>query len=335
MPVGRPAISILLPVYNGALYLPEQIDSILAQTHRDFELLIHNDGSTDGSGEILRRAAAGDSRIMLSSETINSGQKFVLRELLSHARGDLIMFSDQDDVWLPDKTAKLVAALGDASLAFGTSQLIDAEGTAIGRTIFDHVGPPLSGRNQIDFLFRTTVSGHALLARREVIDPGLFMLDQPFDWLIGVVATFSAGVVHVPDAIVCHRQHADNQLNTFRIGTRRQRRHPTSRRQQRLLRLHDALALLRMAPTVAPEKRRAFAKLHQAILVALKSGASRSMFDGKLAQDFADALAALHIPPAEQLVALKAFAKICRGPLHPKTLRDAFVARLAILCVTF
>lgn len=321
-------LSILLPVYIGADFLRPQLDSILGQTHRDFELLAYDDGSTDDSLAILKVAAAADPRIRLLVGANNSGQRFALRELLSRARNDLIMFSDQDDVWLPDKTARLVAALGDASLAYGTSQLINAQGAAMGQTIFDHVGPPLSGYNQIDFLSRTTISGHALLARRDVIDPGLFLLDPPFDWLIGVVAAFSAGVVHVPDAIVLHRQHASNQLNTFRFGERRLRHDPQDRRQQRLLRLHDALALLRMAPTVAPDKRRAFAKLDQAILVALKSDARAPAFDTTLALVFKETLAALQIPPSQQTAALKAFSKICRGPLHPKTMRDGLRARL-------
>ena len=61
----NPAISVILPVYNAEAYVREAVESILAQTFTDFELIIINDGSTDGSGVILRELATRDARIVL------------------------------------------------------------------------------------------------------------------------------------------------------------------------------------------------------------------------------------------------------------------------------
>src|SRR5262249_25607593 len=66
-------VSVLIPVYNGATYLEAAIESIRRQTHRDFEFIIVDDGSTDGSGELLQRIAPQDSRIRVVRGTHEGG----------------------------------------------------------------------------------------------------------------------------------------------------------------------------------------------------------------------------------------------------------------------
>ena len=123
---AKPAISILLPVFNGARYLGEQVASILSQTYRDFELLIYDDASTDNSRDVMAELAAADARVKLFGGTTNLGQKHALDSLLRKSTADLLMFSDQDDVWHPGKIAALSAGLGDCALGYGVSKLIDA-----------------------------------------------------------------------------------------------------------------------------------------------------------------------------------------------------------------
>src|SRR4051812_45980480 len=110
----RPAVSILLPTWNGAVFLAEQLDSILEQTLADFELLVVDDGSTDGTAEIAARYAERDGRVRLLPATGNRGQKARLLELLAEARAPLLAFSDQDDVWDAGKLEALAGGLGDA-----------------------------------------------------------------------------------------------------------------------------------------------------------------------------------------------------------------------------
>jgi glycosyltransferase involved in cell wall biosynthesis len=97
-----PKISVVMPVYNGEKYLPEAIDSILKQTYRDFELLIINDGSTDGSPQILEEYQKADSRIRLYHQP-NSGLVKTLNLGIDLAWGDYIARMDQDDISLPDR----------------------------------------------------------------------------------------------------------------------------------------------------------------------------------------------------------------------------------------
>ena len=99
------AISVVMPVYNSAAYLAEAVQSILAQTHRDFEFIIVNDGSTDRSLKLLEQFAAGDSRIKLISRP-NTGIVGALNDGLAQASAPLIARMDADDVSLPDRFTK-------------------------------------------------------------------------------------------------------------------------------------------------------------------------------------------------------------------------------------
>ena len=89
-----------MPVYNAERYVAEAVESILDQTLGDFEFLIVDDGSTDGSRRILERYAARDPRIRLASRP-NTGYLVALNEMLAAARGEFIARMDSDDVALP------------------------------------------------------------------------------------------------------------------------------------------------------------------------------------------------------------------------------------------
>jgi glycosyltransferase involved in cell wall biosynthesis len=92
-----PRISVLIPTYNYARYLPEAIESVLAQDWRDLELLISDDGSTDGSAEVIAACAAKDSRIRFRIHPINLGMVQNWNWCLSEARGEYIKFLFGDD----------------------------------------------------------------------------------------------------------------------------------------------------------------------------------------------------------------------------------------------
>ena len=99
-----PAISVVLPVYNAEAYVREAVESILAQSFTDFECIIINDGSTDGSEAILRELAAHDTRIVLV-ERPNGGLVSALNGGIKIARADLIARMDADDVAMPERFA--------------------------------------------------------------------------------------------------------------------------------------------------------------------------------------------------------------------------------------
>ncbi|MBC6608746.1 glycosyltransferase family 2 protein [Hymenobacter sp. BT188] len=102
-----PLISVILPVYNQEPYLAQTIESILAQSYPNFELLLHDDGSTDGSAHLIRHYAALDPRIHASFAP-NAGKCATTNLLVSQARGYWCAFLDADDVMLPERLARQV-----------------------------------------------------------------------------------------------------------------------------------------------------------------------------------------------------------------------------------
>ena len=107
-----PRVSVIMAVYNAERYLAEAIESVLAQTFADFEFLIHDDGSSDGSLAMLQDYAARDDRIVLSSGP-NKGVSATVNQLIESARGEFIARMDADDICRPDRFACQVAYLDD------------------------------------------------------------------------------------------------------------------------------------------------------------------------------------------------------------------------------
>src|ERR1017187_1981378 len=114
-----PLVSILIPVYNGEPFLAECIDSVLAQDFADYELLISDDGSTDGSSGVIRRHAERDGRIRWWRNPRNLGIGGNFNACLKAARGEYVKYVLQDDKLLDPLTMRrLVAALqGDPTLS--------------------------------------------------------------------------------------------------------------------------------------------------------------------------------------------------------------------------
>ena len=206
-------ISILLPTYNGAQFLEEQINSITAQSFADWELLICDDGSNDGTMSIATQLAARDDRIIILPSEDNMGQRRRLQQLAHVARADLIAVSDQDDIWASDKLEKLVNGLGEADLCFGSSWLIDGNGVEFGRELSASLPPPYRAGDRLTWIFRPLVSAHGMLVRRRLFGGSAFTRALAFDWLISLEAAFGGGIAYIPTAQTRHRLHDTNQSN--------------------------------------------------------------------------------------------------------------------------
>lgn len=156
----RPRVSAVIPVYNGEAYLREAMESVLAQDYRDLELIVIDDGSTDGSADIAR--SFGD-RVRYHYQP-NAGLSAAQNAGVAQARGAYIAYLDCDDLWVPHKTSRQVAVLDrdpQVDLVFGQVEqfyspdlpAVDARkpppvmagystGTMLARIgVFDRVGP--------------------------------------------------------------------------------------------------------------------------------------------------------------------------------------------------
>jgi GT2 family glycosyltransferase len=124
------ALSVVMPVHNGARYVGAAIDSVLNQTSPDFELLVMDDGSTDETPAILARCAALDCRIRVFRRP-HQGQIATRNELLRLARGDIVACADADDICLPDRFERQLHVMSDDTRLWvlGTAmESIDASG---------------------------------------------------------------------------------------------------------------------------------------------------------------------------------------------------------------
>ncbi|HUI93304.1 MAG TPA: glycosyltransferase [Chitinivibrionales bacterium] len=139
-----PGVSIGMPVYNDEKYISHALDSLLAQSFEDFELIISDNASTDRTGEICKAYAAKDSRIRYIRQSANVGPQANFMYLLSHATGEFFMWAASDDLW----DSKFISTLFDAlkrneqaTSAFCPFLYIDEDNKAIGHTqSFDYSG---------------------------------------------------------------------------------------------------------------------------------------------------------------------------------------------------
>lgn len=230
---GLPRVSVALCVHDGEPWLREQLDSVLAQEDVELEVVAFDDASTDGSLALLHEYAARDPRLRVEGSATNLGHVRAFETCMALCTHSLIAPCDQDDIWEPRKLATLARALGDADLAYGDSSYIDESGRSLGRRLSQDLGPMLAGGDALRFVFRNSVSGHAMLVRRTVFESA-----RPFptllfhDWWLALCAASMSGVVYVDEPLVRFRRHsrASSSAGKGAVRVRRKRSSSHNRR---------------------------------------------------------------------------------------------------------
>ncbi|MGO9160435.1 MAG: glycosyltransferase family 2 protein [Streptosporangiaceae bacterium] len=126
-----PRLSVGLPVYNGEKYLAEAIEALLGQTYEDFELIISDNASTDGTADICRRYQKQDSRIRYYRQSRNVGLAPNHNFVVDQARGELVKWASNDDLYARDLLRRCVQALDEyprVVLAHSWTAMIDSSG---------------------------------------------------------------------------------------------------------------------------------------------------------------------------------------------------------------
>jgi glycosyltransferase involved in cell wall biosynthesis len=162
-----PKVTVVIPVYNREKYVRDAIASILAQTFTDFELLVIDDGSTDGSQEVVRSYC--DPRIRLVCNETNQGIPKTRNTGIRLARGEYLAFLDSDDWACPERLMKQVAFLDDHPdyVAVGAwIEWMDEEGRPLGRIKRKAVSPEEIAAQR---LFRSGIENSASMARTVVL----------------------------------------------------------------------------------------------------------------------------------------------------------------------
>ena len=137
--ISKHVVSIITPRYNVERYISAMIESVLGQTYAEWELLITDDCSTDGTVSIIKEYMLKDKRIKLYFTEQNTGHPSTPRNIsLSHAQGDFITFLDSDDIWLPFKLEEQVSFMQKnekCQLLNSYVQFISEEGVLLNRIV--------------------------------------------------------------------------------------------------------------------------------------------------------------------------------------------------------
>jgi glycosyltransferase involved in cell wall biosynthesis len=211
-----PLISIALCTFNGAGHLREQLDSLLSQSHRNVEIVAVDDCSSDATVTILQDYQRRDARLRVMVNASNLGFKRNFAFAIAQCRGDFIAPSDQDDIWYPDKLRDLFAVIGDNTMAYCDSELIDAQSRPLNKAMSDWWRMQ-DTRDPLAFVMDNCVSGHAMLFRRELLGRALPIPGDVFhDWWLTAVAASLSGVAYLPKKLVRYRQHGGNVTDVLR-----------------------------------------------------------------------------------------------------------------------
>jgi glycosyltransferase involved in cell wall biosynthesis len=222
------ALSIALCTFNGERYLPQQLASILAQSPLPQELVVSDDGSSDGSVDIVIRALEGSpvSLVLLRNAT-PLGVSANFEQAIRATSGDLVALCDQDDVWHPERLAAMVAAFesDDAlELAFSDATLVDAAGAPFGDGLFHALSVSDSERSAIvggdafgALLRRNIVTGATVMFRRRLLARALPIgAEWVHDEWLAIIAAATSRPLLVDEQLIDYRQHGDNQIGVRR-----------------------------------------------------------------------------------------------------------------------
>jgi glycosyltransferase involved in cell wall biosynthesis len=211
-----PKLTIGMPVYNGERYLRESLDSLLAQTFTDFELIVSDNASTDGTEAICREYAARDPRIRYVRQNRNCGAAPNFQFVLNEAACELFMWAGADDRWDPGWLAALVELLEPGvSLAFGSSMSFLDDGRTEKRITFKSLKGSRAFRmlryylwsetgqkaNLIYGIFRTVELREAVAATFGRGDDNRVGLD-----IILVFTMLQAGRVHIDPGVTLYKR---------------------------------------------------------------------------------------------------------------------------------
>ena len=198
-----PRVSMVMPVHNGARWLADAIESVLVQDFRDFELILVNDASTDGSPAIISEAAARDARVRCIDLDVNVGLPAALNRGFAAARGALHSWTSDDNLLRSPMIGRLVATLDahpDADIAYADFTLIDEDGVDLGRSRVGPIERLLHGNNVgACFLYRAAVTD-ALGG----YDTGLFGVED-YDFWLRAAQRFRFVEVH--EDLYIYRKH--------------------------------------------------------------------------------------------------------------------------------
>jgi GT2 family glycosyltransferase len=206
--LNTPTVSVVIPTHNRKAALERAIKTVVAQTYGDWELVVVDDASTDGTEEVVR--ALGEGRLVYVRHPQNRGGGAARNTGIQRARGKYVAFLDSDDEWFPGKLARDVGAFADegVGLVYCGKELVDPAGRLLLRRI-----PTLQGDLYRQLLAHDFIGSCSRVAVRTEVAQSIGGFDESLpsgqDWDMWVRASQKAKVACVPECLV--RRHLGHE----------------------------------------------------------------------------------------------------------------------------
>ena len=230
MGLGAVVIEVVLPTYNGAAFLRQQVASIDRQTLRPQRLLVRDDGSSDGTQALLAELQRqyGPWLVLLPADG-NLGCSANVNRLLEASRAPYVALADQDDLWKPEKLADSLALMRRLEQRWGAQrpllvhsdlELVDAQGGSLGITFMrcQRLDPRLTAPQHL--ALTNVVTGCTALLNRPLLERALPIPPAALmhDWWLALVAGCFGTIGWLPQPTVLYRQHGGNVLGAQGLG---------------------------------------------------------------------------------------------------------------------
>jgi len=218
---------IIMSSYNGAAFIAEQLQSIIDQEYKQWTLLLRDDGSTDDTLSMFQEISKQDSRLKLLTDNkarLGAAQSFhALMRAAAESSSNYIVFSDQDDVWFPDKLSKQIALMknleiecaGMPILIHSDMEVVDADLNQMAPSFMSYQGIHHEDDDSLRVLLvQNYVTGCTVVVNRRLLDVALPMPDSALmhDWWLALVAAASGKIGFVDESLIQYRQHGSNTV---------------------------------------------------------------------------------------------------------------------------
>lgn len=218
-------VDILLAVYNGANFLKSQLDSVINQTYKEFNIIIRDDGSTDGSLNIINEfEKLHPEKVKVVKGSPSGSAKNNFFELMNYADSDYIMFCDQDDVWLENKIGLTLNKIKDMEKAYGKDtpllchtdlEVVDESLNAIHPSFYRMQKFDISKTSLNHALVQNTVTGCTTMINKPLLNLAKGTNCENIimhDWWLFLIASAFGKIDAISASTILYRQHGGNQL---------------------------------------------------------------------------------------------------------------------------
>jgi len=287
-------ISILLATYNGGEYLGKLIESLLAQTVRDFRLYIRDDKSTDGTFSTATEYAAKYPGVVFAeqNEENSGGAHYNFIKMMIGCKDDYVMLCDQDDVWLSDKIEKSLRKIKETEQIYGVSTpvLIHTDLTVTDENL-NIISPSYRkmsntgyGFNALNNLLAMNIpTGCTIIYNRALAD--LITAEPDYmvmhDWWLSLTAAAFGKITSIDEPTVLYRQHSDNSLGAKRARSAKYVRYVLTHIEIMAEKINNSYkqagSFLKMFSDKLTEKQKELVAAHAAMPMRSKAGKLRTM----------------------------------------------------------